>query len=88
MSMSIEEGGQTRPGFPRPTPNTPLNVLEQLSMKGKVVCINGASDGIGYAVVEAIAEAGGSVAMWYNSNDAAIAKGEKLAKQHGIKAKA
>jgi len=44
---------------PKPVPNTPSNVLEQFNMKGKVVAVNGASDGIGLAVVEAMAEAGG-----------------------------
>jgi sorbose reductase len=57
-------------------------------MKGRVVCITGASDGIGFAVAEAMAEAGANLALWYNSNDAAKAKGAKLASKHGIKVKA
>jgi sorbose reductase len=88
MSMSIEEAGVARDGFPRPTPQTADNVFDQLSMKGKVVAITGAADGIGLAVAEAMAEAGGDVAMWYNSNGAAIARAEELAKKHGIRAKA
>ncbi|KAK0889240.1 hypothetical protein LTR91_026088 [Friedmanniomyces endolithicus] len=88
MSMTVEEAGVARDSFPRQPPETPPNVFEQLSMKGKVVAITGAADGIGYAVAEAMAEAGGDVALWYNSNDAAISKGERLAKAHGIRAKA
>lgn len=88
MSMSVEEAGVSRQGFPRPPPNTSPNVFDQMSMKGKVVAITGASSGIGFAVAEAIAEAGGAVALWYNSNDAAISKGEQLSKKHGIRAKA
>ncbi|KAK0283677.1 hypothetical protein LTR35_006136 [Friedmanniomyces endolithicus] len=88
MSMTVDEAGVARDSFPRPTPKTPSNVLEQLSMKGKVVAITGASAGIGFAVAEAIAEAGGDLALWYNSNDAAIAKGEQLAKAHGVRVKA
>lgn len=88
MSMTVEEAGVDRPGFPRPTPDTPENVLAQMSMKGKVVAITGASDGIGYAVAEAMAEAGGDVVPLYNSNDAAVSKGEQLARQHGIRARA
>ncbi|KAK1807485.1 hypothetical protein LTR12_018170 [Friedmanniomyces endolithicus] len=88
MSMTVDEAGVARDSFPRPTPKTPNNVLEQLSMKGKVVAITGASAGIGFAVAEAIAEAGGDLALWYNSNDAAIAKGEQLAKAHGVRVKA
>lgn len=86
MSMSFEEA--TVPRDPKPTPNTPENVFEQLSMKGKVVAITGAADGIGFAAAEAIAEAGGDLALWYRSNDAAIAKSDALAKKHGIRAKA
>lgn len=84
--MSVEDAAAPRQ--PRPVPSTPENVLEQFSMKGKVVVITGASDGIGWAVAEAIAEAGGDVALWYNTNDAAIAKGAKLAEKHCIRVKA
>jgi sorbose reductase len=86
MSMTLEDAAVVRQ--PKPVPNTPENVLEQFSMKGKVVAITGASDGIGWAVAEAIAEAGGDLALWYNTNNAAISKGEEIAKKHGIRAKA
>ncbi|KIW74160.1 hypothetical protein Z517_12570 [Fonsecaea pedrosoi CBS 271.37] len=86
MSMSIEECATPRP--PKPTPATPNNVFEQLSMKGRLVCITGASDGIGFAVAETMAEAGANLALWYNTNDAAKSKGQQLASQHGIKVKA
>lgn len=84
--MTIDDAAAQRE--PKPVPDTPHNVLEQFSMRGKVVVVNGASDGIGFAVAEAMAEAGGHVALWYNTNDAAVSKGEKLAQQHSIKAKA
>ncbi len=48
----------------------------------------GASDGLGYAAIEAVAEAGADVVLWYNSNDIAIQKAEHLAKTHSIRAKA
>jgi Dehydrogenases with different specificities (related to short-chain alcohol dehydrogenases) len=67
MSMSEKDCAIVREGFPRPFPNTPVNVLEQLSMRGKVVVITGAADGIGYAVAEAMTEANADPAMWYNS---------------------
>lgn len=67
MSMNFDDCGVTRDGFPRPFPSTPSNVLDQLRMNDKVVVVNGASDGIGLAVAEAIAEAGGHVAFWYNT---------------------
>lgn len=88
MSMNFEDCGQAREGFPRPFPNTPTNVLEQLSLSGKVAVVNGAADGIGLAVAEAMAEAGAQVALWYNSNNAAIKKAQELATSHGVKTSA
>ncbi|KAK5788892.1 hypothetical protein VI817_009850 [Penicillium citrinum] len=67
MSMNLADCDRAREGFPRPFPNTPTNVLEQLSLRGKVAVVNGAADGIGLAVAEAMAEAGANVALWYNS---------------------
>ncbi|KAJ4391290.1 hypothetical protein N0V93_004907 [Gnomoniopsis smithogilvyi] len=87
MSMTLEEvAGQPRQA--KPVPNIPTNVLEQFSMKGRVVVVNGASDGIGYSVTEGMVEAGADVALWYNSNDAAISKAATFSKQFGIRAKA
>ncbi|KAM0260396.1 hypothetical protein ACHAQJ_002798 [Trichoderma viride] len=88
MSMTTEECLKVRPGFPRPIPNTPHNVLEQFQMKDKVVVVTGAADGIGLAVVEAMVEAGANVAMWYNSNDAAVEKAKSLGDTYNIKAAA
>lgn len=67
MSMNETDCTVLRNGFPRPFPDTPNNVLEQFQMKGKVAVVTGAADGIGYAVAEAMAEAGASVALLYNS---------------------
>lgn len=68
MSMTIQDSDLARSGFPRPFPNTPSNVLEQFRLDTKVVVVNGAADGIGLAVAQAMAEAGASVALWYNSS--------------------
>ncbi|KAJ5287890.1 hypothetical protein N7478_003576 [Penicillium angulare] len=88
MSMNFDDCAVTREGFPRPFPNTPSNVLDQLRMNGKVVIVTGAADGIGLAVAEAIAEAGGNVAFWYNSNDAAVQHSKDLAVTHNVKTSA
>ncbi|KAF2024514.1 sorbose reductase SOU1 [Setomelanomma holmii] len=87
MSMSIEECQTPRPGFPKPVPNTPQNVMQQFSMKGKVVIVTGAAEGIGGAVADGIAEAGGDVALWYNSNKKAFERAENLAKEHDVRTK-
>lgn len=79
--MTIEEVA-SQPRQPKPVPDIPSNVLQQFSMQGRVVAVNGASDGIGYAVAEGMAEAGADVALWYNTNDAAVARAEELAAQH------
>jgi sorbose reductase len=89
MSMTIEECNTPqahRP--PLPTPNTPSNVLEQFLLKDRVAIITGAADGIGLAVAQAYAEAGCSLALWYNTNDAAVKHAESLAAQHKVKASA
>ncbi|KAI0156568.1 putative short-chain dehydrogenase [Xylariaceae sp. FL1272] len=88
MSMGFEDCAVVRPGFPKPVPDTPANVIEQFKMTGKVVIVTGAADGIGYAVSEAMAEANAYVALWYNSNDIAIEKAAALAKTHGVKTRA
>lgn len=84
--MSIEECQAPRP--PKPVPNTPTNVLEQFKLTNRTVCITGAADGLGLAAAEAMAEAGANLALWYNSNKAAITRAEELAAKHNITARA
>lgn len=86
MSMTLEEA--QAPRQPKPVPSGPDNVLEQFNLKDRVVVVTGAAEGIGGAVVDSMAEAGANVALWYRSNDKAIAKAEELAKKHGNKFKA
>ncbi|KAI8654629.1 hypothetical protein NCS57_01209500 [Fusarium keratoplasticum] len=88
MSMTFEDCAKVREGFPKPFPDTPSNVVEQLRLNGKVVVITGAADGIGLAVATAMAEAGGNVALWYNSNTAAVDRAQDLVNQNGVKAAA
>lgn len=76
------------PRRPRPPPPTPSNVLAQFTLRSKVICITGASSGIGAAVAEAMAEAGGHLALWYNSNDAAISRGQELSSKHDVTVRA
>ncbi|PSR81069.1 hypothetical protein BD289DRAFT_373045 [Coniella lustricola] len=85
--MTIDEvAGQPRQA--KPAPRIASNVLEQFSMKGRVVVVTGAADGIGLAVAQGMAEAGGDVALWYHSNAAAVEHAAALAQTHGIQARA
>lgn len=88
--MSVADSATVRSGFPRPFPNGPENVLEQFNLSGKVTVVTGAADGIGLAVAEAMTEAKASaVAMWYNSNEAAVQRAKELEAAHpGVKVKA
>ncbi|EGP90326.1 unnamed protein product [Zymoseptoria tritici ST99CH_1A5] len=86
MSMSVEDAGVER--APKPVPDIPDSVFSQLRMDGRVVAITGGADGIGLAVAEAMAEAGANVALWYNSNKAAIGRSKELEERYGIKSKA
>ncbi|KAM0451160.1 hypothetical protein ACHAPV_010118 [Trichoderma viride] len=86
MSMTIADSTKVRESFPKPVPDIPHNVIAQFKMTGKVVVVNGAADGIGYAVAEAMAEANASVVFWYNS--VAVQKAEQLGKEHNVKTKA
>jgi sorbose reductase len=85
MSMKVGEAGNRQP---QPVPNTPDNVLKQFGMTGKVVAVNGAADGIGYAVAAAMVEVGANVAMWYNTNSEAVSKAAALTEKFGVKVKA
>lgn len=78
----------TVPRDPNPVPDIPSSVFAQMDMRGRVVCITGGADGIGLAVAEAMAEAHANVALWYNSNDAAIERARELEETYGIRAKA
>ncbi|KAK6504587.1 hypothetical protein TWF481_006526 [Arthrobotrys musiformis] len=44
--------------------------------------------GIGFAVVEAFAEAGANVALWYNTNKSAVEKAAEVSKTYGVICKA
>lgn len=67
------------------TPRDGDAVLPLFSLKGRTAIVTGAGAGIGYAVADALAEAGANVAIWYNSNKAAVGRAEGIAKTHGVR---
>jgi glutamate dehydrogenase/leucine dehydrogenase len=88
FSTTTNRGSAQRNMATAPTKYTPRDgdsVMALFSLKGKTAIVTGAGAGIGYAVAEAYAEAGANVALWYNSNDAAIKKAEELGKRFGVK---
>ncbi|KAG7662542.1 uncharacterized protein J8A68_003938 [[Candida] subhashii] len=88
--MTSEIVSLINPGVgPLPTkaPQLPSNVLDLFSLKGKVATVTGGSQGIGYAVAEAFAQAGADVAIWYNSTPADKLAHE-LAEKYGIRCRA
>ena len=89
MSVSIAESLST-PRPPKPTPPISSSVFASLRLDSQVAIITGAADGIGLAVAECYAEAGCSgLALWYNSNPAAVTHAAALEKQYpGLTARA
>lgn len=72
----------------KPVPDIPDSVFAQFSMKGKVAIVTGAGAGLGLAAVEALAEAGANIALWYNSNEETIATAKSVAEKYNVKTKA
>jgi len=63
-------------------------VLPLFSLKGKTAIVAGAAAGIGLAIVEALAEAGANVAIWYNSNKVALERAAEVEQTFGVKCRA
>lgn len=82
MADSIQNGVFRRHNTTAP-PNA--GVMSLFSLAGKTAIISGAGAGIGLAVAKAFAEAGANVAIWYNSNDEAIARAASIEESFGVK---
>ncbi|KAF2172743.1 hypothetical protein M409DRAFT_62455 [Zasmidium cellare ATCC 36951] len=67
---------------------TDESVLSLFSLKGKTAIVSGSGAGIGYAVVQAFAEAGANVAIWYHGNKEAIKKAKAIEETYGVKCRA
>ncbi|ETS76414.1 hypothetical protein PFICI_11801 [Pestalotiopsis fici W106-1] len=67
---------------------TETRVFPLLSLKGRTAIVCGGGSGIGFAVVEAYAEAGANVAIWYHSNNEAPKKADAIEREYGVKCRA
>lgn len=63
--------------------NTP--VLDQFSLKGKVIAVTGGAGGIGIEIVRGLAEAGADVALIYNSSTKAGEIAAAIARDTGVR---
>ena len=63
-------------------------VLPLFSLANKTAIVSGSGAGIGLAVVQAFAEAGANVAIWYHSNKDALDRAADIEERYGVKCKA
>ena len=62
-------------------------ILPLFSLKGKTAIVSGSGAGIGLQVVEAFAEAGANVAIWYHGNRKALERAKDVEEKYGVKCK-
>lgn len=74
--------------FPKAKPELPNSVFDMFSMKGKVTAVTGGGGGIGFAAAEAIAEAGGDIALLYRSAPNMEQRAKDLASKFGVTVRA
>lgn len=84
MDSAIINGSQFATDNTRP-PAAGAGVLALFSLKGKTAIVSGAAAGIGLVVARTLAEAGANVAMWYNTNKAAVDRAAEIEKKYGVK---
>jgi hypothetical protein len=83
MDMQLTQSlGHDSFGAPQPS-----RVLPLFSIQGRTAIVTGAGAGIGLAIVEALAEAGANVAIFYHSNKSAIPAAAKIKHTYGVQCK-
>lgn len=60
-------------------------VLPLFSLAGRTAIVSGSGAGIGFAVVQAFAEAGANVAIWYHGNKKALERASEIEEEYGVK---
>jgi len=83
MAPEVLQGGNFIHDNVRPNQTAPI--WERFSLKGKTANVTGAASGIGFAVLEAYAQMGANVAIWYNTNKLAPQRAAEIEKKYGVK---
>ncbi|KAF4342391.1 sorbitol utilization sou1 [Fusarium beomiforme] len=63
------------------------SILKRFSLQGKTAIITGAAAGIGLSVVEAYAEVGANIAIWYRTSNKAEERAEEISKKYNVTGK-
>ncbi|QKX52981.1 uncharacterized protein TRUGW13939_00052 [Talaromyces rugulosus] len=63
-------------------------IWERFSLRGKTAIVTGATSGIGWSVVQAFAEMGANVVIWYNTSTRGPEQAALIEQKYGVKCKA
>lgn len=58
---------------------------DRFSLRGKSAIVTGGAAGIGWAVVQAFAEMGANIAIWYNTNKQGPARAREIETRYGVR---
>ncbi|CRG87922.1 carbonyl reductase, putative [Talaromyces islandicus] len=63
-------------------------IWERFSLRGKTAIVTGGTSGIGWSVVQAFAEMGANVVIWYNTSTKGPTQAALIEQRYGVKCKA
>jgi sorbose reductase len=60
-------------------------IWERFSLRGKTAIVTGSTSGIGWSIVQAFAEMGANVVIWYNTSMRGPAQAALIEQKYGVK---